>query len=622
MLLNRPFIHEVSEAKMKLHIPALAGLLVGVFSVGIVGQQTPQKTKGNTEEIEQRRKERVAQVRSLLISLASDAASFRDQALRARSLARVANALWKVDPEQGRRIFRSAWEAAETADQADTPYDLGQQPPNLRREVINMVARRDRQLGEEFLRKLDVESTEQQGKNGRTTANHSRDELRERMALAMSLLNSGDKERALQFADPVLSAVSIATVDFLTTLRNADSAGADARYLNLLRLTRSNPSADGNTISLLSSYLFSPSVYITFNTEGAAGSSVSSSTSSLPNVSGQVRQAFFVAAAEVLTRQQPPPEQDQRTSGVRGEYMVVKRLLPLFERYASADLTSLMLGQLEALSSAVDAELRQAESEWVQKGLAPESVAEQERSLQAKLDRAKTASERDEILFQLALAALRNNDQRARDYVSRIDESTFREQAQTWIDANLAMGAIKNKDAETALDLIHKSELPHLLRVWVFCRAADILAKSDHDRAVLLLNEAAREADRIDKSDLNRPRALLAIANVILRVDPARTWEAAFDAIKAANSTSGFTGEGGVISLNLNNRSQIRNKTVSVPDFDIEGLFATIAKSDFERALQLARGFQAEAPRAVATIAISQAVLNESVKDASQSLLR
>jgi hypothetical protein len=45
-------------------------------------------------EAERIRKEQQAQARSLLVSLASDARSFRDQALRARSLVRIADALW------------------------------------------------------------------------------------------------------------------------------------------------------------------------------------------------------------------------------------------------------------------------------------------------------------------------------------------------------------------------------------------------------------------------------------------------------------------------------------------------------------------------------------------------
>ena len=54
---------------------------------------------------------------SLLITLANDARSFPDQKLRARTLSRVADALWEPDPEQGRAFFRRAWDAAVVADQ-------------------------------------------------------------------------------------------------------------------------------------------------------------------------------------------------------------------------------------------------------------------------------------------------------------------------------------------------------------------------------------------------------------------------------------------------------------------------------------------------------------------------
>src|SRR3954453_3463520 len=76
----------------------------------------PGKTAANLDA-EQQLKVRRAQARSLLIALSTDARTFSDQALRARSLARIADALWQVDAEQGRLLFRKAWEAAEFADQ-------------------------------------------------------------------------------------------------------------------------------------------------------------------------------------------------------------------------------------------------------------------------------------------------------------------------------------------------------------------------------------------------------------------------------------------------------------------------------------------------------------------------
>src|SRR5262245_6449380 len=61
-------------------------------------------------------KERRANAQSLLISLAADAVKFGDQTLRARTQARIADALWDSDAERARTLFRNAWDAAEVAD--------------------------------------------------------------------------------------------------------------------------------------------------------------------------------------------------------------------------------------------------------------------------------------------------------------------------------------------------------------------------------------------------------------------------------------------------------------------------------------------------------------------------
>ena len=116
-------------------------------------------------------KERRANAQSLLISLAADASTFNDQKLRARTQARIADALWDADPDRARTLFRKAWDAAEIVDQEgqrQMQADMKAQeakggnvavtgPPNVRGEVLRMAARRDRALGEEFLAKLKVE---------------------------------------------------------------------------------------------------------------------------------------------------------------------------------------------------------------------------------------------------------------------------------------------------------------------------------------------------------------------------------------------------------------------------------------------------------------------------------
>ena len=60
------------------------------------------RNKGTTAAEKARLDQRKALGLSLLVSLANDARNYQDQRLRARTLSRIADALWEADPEQGR----------------------------------------------------------------------------------------------------------------------------------------------------------------------------------------------------------------------------------------------------------------------------------------------------------------------------------------------------------------------------------------------------------------------------------------------------------------------------------------------------------------------------------------
>ncbi|MGZ8844446.1 MAG: hypothetical protein ACXW18_12345, partial [Pyrinomonadaceae bacterium] len=63
--------------------------------------------------------ERRAFAISLVISVADEARSYSDLALRPRVLARSADVLWNADNATARALFRRAWEAAEKGDAED-----------------------------------------------------------------------------------------------------------------------------------------------------------------------------------------------------------------------------------------------------------------------------------------------------------------------------------------------------------------------------------------------------------------------------------------------------------------------------------------------------------------------
>jgi hypothetical protein len=564
------------------------------------------------------REGRQAQARALLFTLSGEARGFRDQTLRARSLARIADALWGAGDAQGSVLFREAWEAAEKADQ-ESEGRL-----NLRRTVLTMAARRDPQLAEEFLQKLKSDQEEAKAVPARSGAPAGNnlwelpEALEKRLNLAENLLSTGDLKSALQFADPVLGSVTISTLEFLTQLREKDAAAADRRYALMLANTGGNMLADANTVSILSSYIFTPHTYVLFNRAGGHEATSAQTPSPRLEVAPPLRLAFFQTARAILLRPQPPPEQDHTTAGIAGKYMALKRLLPLFEQYAPQEIAAAVRGHFEALNSQVSDDVRQNDDEWVRKGIKPEPpAAAQEGSLLGDIERAKTADERDQLYFKLALLALGRDEATARDYVGKIEDTSFRRRAQAWVDWSLALKAIEKKNVDAALDLARGGELTPIQRVVIWTRAAKLLAETERDRASALLDDAMSEARRIDRTDADRARALLAVAGALRLVEPARVWDALSDAVEAANAAEGFTGEGGALNLTVNSKTQILRKTEIVPDFNVAGVFGEAAKTDFDRAVQTARGFKAEAPRVSAIIAVSRSVLSETATTAA-----
>jgi hypothetical protein len=578
-------------------------------------------------------KERRAKARSLLVSLSSDARAFQDQMLRARSLARIADALWRVDTEQGRLLFRKAWEAAEAADQEGDrklQEEIAKQksvtgggfatnlPPNIRQEVLRLAARHDRALGEEFLEKYKAQKME--AANAASTAkpnpNRLSDAMTQRIGVASQLLQIGEADRALDFAEPALSQVTMQTINFLADVREKNADAADKRYAALLASAANNPQSDANTVSLLASYIFTPHLHVTFSS-GGMSSSQSAPTVIPAAVSPELRNMFYQVGGGILLRPLPGPGQtDQSSTAIDGKYLAIKRMLPFFEQGAPPETVEALRTHLNALNTVVSDETRRRDDDWIFRGLKSDKPAttNREQLLLERIDRAKTSADRDSLYIELTTMTSSRGDARARDFASKIEDSETRKQLQAYVDPSLAMNYVNKKDADQALDLVRKGDLTHIQKAWILTQCAKILAKTDRDKALELIDEAETEARRLEVSDPALPRGLIAVANALQEVDPSRVWDATFDAVKAANSAEGFTGEDGEVVLKYQSKGHSSVHTSDVPDFDLDGIFRELATKDYDRAVELARGFQAEGPRAVATIAIARAILDPKKK--------
>ena len=583
-------------------------------------------------EAERILRERRANAQSMLMSLASDAGRFNDQTLRARTQARIADVLWAADPDRARALFRKAWESAEIVDQESQKKlqeEIAAQaaknggnvsvsgPLNIRAEVLRLAARRDRALGEELLARLKVEkereATEAADRSKADPLN-APEATTQRLNLARQLLST-DVERAIQFADPVLTSITRDAIDFLSYLREKDAAAADRRYAVLLGRAAGDLQSDANTVSILSSYIFTPHIFVTFTGNGHS-TSQSSANSTPQDVPAELRAAFLRSAGDILLRPLAPPGQDQTSAGIQGKYLMLKRLGPLFDQYAPRELAEAIRAQTEALAQAVPEDARRRDDDdTVREGIRPpQSKDDREKALRDRIDRAKTSEERDALYIQLARLYVENGDVKARDFVAKVEETELRNKARSFIDATLVLGAVSKKDADMILELVKTGELTHPQKSWGLTQAAKILVKTDRDKSLAVIEEATAEARRIEELDPDRPRAIMNVANALLPLDRGKAWDMVYEAIKAANSAEGYTGEDGVIRLAFQTKQMSTIRSSTVAEFNVAGIFAELANEDYDRAVELARAFQREAPRASATIAIARSVFEEKKK--------
>jgi hypothetical protein len=119
------------------------------------------------------------------------------------------------------------------------------------------------------------------------------------------------------------------------------------------------------------------------------------------------------------------------------------------------------------------------------------------------------------------------------------------------------------------------------------------------------------EARRIDVSDPDRPRALIAVVNAYLETDRTHAWEMMLEVAKASNSADGFSGEDGQLTMQLRTKNMASMRVSTVDEFDLPGAFRVLSKENATQAIEIARSFEHEAPRATALIAVARALLSD-----------
>jgi hypothetical protein len=634
-----------------LHLRAAVSLaLLALLPVSALSQQQ-RRAKPSAPVTAQSKAERAqrALALTLLVETADKARTFDDLFYRAKIQTLAADALWPHDQRQARAIFRRAWEAATASDKAEreeseqqfgTLTGINPEFSEARQEVLGIAAARDARLAEIFLRELVEERDEKtvSPRNEQSRRNtHSQLNAR-RLALASQMLAAGETRRAAEIVMPLVNEgmavnedLSANLIAFLLRLRDRSADDADALYQRLVVSSAAAPQTDASDVLLLSTFIISPGLMIVVDEFGELQFRVLPRIGTNPAarqaIPQKIQSAFYNLAAAILSRP-PAPRERLTMHELMAQFFATGRLLPYFENSPApyAAYAPTLRARHSQLFNEIEASRReQVSSQFGVNSMTPAGYVDPLRSQTDELAQATDAVERERIALSIVRTATRNKYwDRARRAAAEIEDAERRQSALSFIQVHQIKDILhayedqKEDDFESIAKFVREADVPPFAKAWGFTQTAIIASRKKDARSAQtiaeLLNEAETQAARTAQGKLERVAAYGVLVTTAARLDAPRAWGALREFVKAANAVEDFTGDDAALDLTTGESpadETMDNFSVEAEIFRLDGIFATMAHLDFDKALAEARALDGDVPQAFATIAGARAILGK-----------
>jgi hypothetical protein len=289
--------------------------------------------------------------------------------------------------------------------------------------------------------------------------------------------------------------------------------------------------------------------------------------------------------------------------------MVATRLLPLFEKF-NPNLATQIKTRLSEMSGNLPSGLLNPELvNKLRKGISNPDYNE---NLQEILGRAKqltNASMRNRLYIQAAMLAAEHGDNSANEILQGIDDDDLRDRVRAYIYMVLARHALRKKDLEAALEFARSEPLSPVERVWIYTQAVDLINTKNLGKVTALIMESVALARRIDSTDPDRARALVAITLQLMKYKPQLAKPYLIESLTAVDKANNFDSEDGILAISLETPVGDWAATYDAPNFRLKKLFRELAKEDFFQAINMTENLKSKEARSAATIAIGEIVL-------------
>lgn len=542
---------------------------------------------------------------SVLDQLLSSSKEFEDDRLRIRTVAQVADILWRYDETRARGLFKEAFEAVASAklegQKAGGAQPFGAAPPllQLQGEVLSLAARRDPDLAETLIGSLKSadggdDSTPPVGaERGAGSGLY--------LEAALSIADTNPR-RAARLAEAGLDggAIDPSVLRVLYALRRASPAQADALYRSVLAAARRTSGHISGNFTTLASYALpefsasgSPPPYT-----GAEGEAAGPLVLELLNFAFEtyMRLAFPAPATHGGAEPRVPAGPNPI------DYATGQRLLPYFNRYLP-DRAVQFRGALEAIAGRLkDNSMMDTVQKLAQSGSADD--------LEKQAESAKDSFQRDLLYFRAALSASGAAEfERALSLVEKVSAEDFRGALGSFVRFQASSASLGRGEVESSLRYAQGvSDVRQ--RAFLLAKIArSMLDQKNSPRASEVLAEAEKTVGRA-KEGAEKAQALLIITEVKVRLDPTQGFEAMEGTVKAFNAADaaapskavGVPGVGSIMTAMLAGMFKLES-----PDFAPS--FYLLARTDFNRAAQLAQKLERKDRAVPAQVAACRGVL-------------
>lgn len=583
-----------------------SALVLLLSLISTVASQTPESQsaldpKQKEEKELELKKELEQKTFALLDEVITGATTLKLPENRVIVQASAADLLWQRDEKRARALFKSALDNLIEASRPFTRKPSSEQMrayfalQQQRRELVQMVARRDPELAMEMLRASRIEPPLRQATSGQRLS----DEASVENALAMQVA-ANDPQRALQMAEESLSkGFSLEMLNLLTRLNDKDKEMASRFASDIISKLRSENLSTNNEAAWFAMVMLRSGV----RSEGEGAS--------LRVGEGRGQRVQFI-----LDDQQLRDLLDMVTTAVLKDtpapalFTFLPWLMPEIEKRLPERVPALR-SKIAAVNRTLNPEQRMyAEyQELLRRG-----------SIESLLEAAAKAPDKGrEMLYeQAAWKAFNQGDaERARQIVNEhIRDTKGRERVLESLDRMALWAAISKEKLEEV-----RQKLPRIKskeeRAGVLTQMAFLAAsKKDRKMALELLDEARSLINLKPKND-RQLHTLLMVIRVYALVEPVRAFEMieslvnqANDLLAAASALSGFLLPSGTFKNGeMVMAAGYGNVGMQFSQFGKE--LGALALINFERTKAAADKFQRNEARVMARLFIAQAVLSE-----------